>query len=237
MMGCSPGDSECADNEKPAHEVTLRKGFWEGQSEVTVGAYKRFARETGRSMPPEPYLLGKPLNNGWSNESMPIVTVSWYDSQAYCTWAGGRLPTEAEWEYAARGGGTESRYGPLDEIAWYAANSGAKRLDRVQSARQLAENGNTFHEVGQKRPNGFGLFDVLGNVQEWVNDRYGEHYYSAEAVTDPTGPATGRLRVTRGADWRSPVALAVRVSRRGGEPPDNRQFVSGFRCELEGLVP
>ena len=226
MMGCSPGDNECYDDEKPPHQVTITKGFWLGQTEVTVGAYKRFAGATGRQMPPEPDFSGRPLNPGWGDEAMPIVDVTWDDAQAYCSWAGGRLPTEAEWEYAARAGSTAARYGDLDEIAWYADNSGRQRLDsariwnedQVNYGKRLNENGNGMHEVGQKRANGFGLYDMLGNVWEWVNDWYDENYYQNSPSQDPQG--------------RRAVRTAFCVAGPGTMFPGSSAFRAAFRSSL-----
>jgi formylglycine-generating enzyme required for sulfatase activity len=244
MMGCSPGDTECAHDEKPPHQVTITKGFWLGQTEVTGGAYKHFAGATGRQMPPEPDLDGRALNQGWGNDAMPIVNVSWDDAQAYCSWAGGRLPTEAEWEYAARAGSTAARYGVLDEIAWYADNSGRQRLDseriwkedHANFAKRLDENGNAMHEVGQKRANGLGLFDMLGSVAEWVNDWYDEKYYQSSPSQDPAGPASGQMRVVRGGSWAGGPRL-VRVSNRNRLNPANRNVYIGFRCAREVNIP
>ena len=178
QMGCSQGDTECQDNEKPPHQVTITKGFWLGQTKVTAGAYERFAVATGRHMPITPHFEGRGIETAWGDEAMPIANEVWDDDQAYCRWVGGRLPTEAEWEYAARAGNTAARYGDLDEISWYADNSGRQRLDSDKYWKEgednynkrLKENGNGTHEVGRKLANGFGLFDMLGNVWEWVND-------------------------------------------------------------------
>jgi formylglycine-generating enzyme required for sulfatase activity len=214
MMGCSPGDYECDNDEKPPHQVTISRGFWIGQTPVTVGAYKRFSGATGHQMPPPPS-----FNNGWTNEHMPIVNVAWDDAQAYCGWAGGRLPTEAEWEYAARGGSTKARYGNLDEIAWYSQNSG----------RQT-------HDVAQKRPNGFGLYDMLGNAWQWVNDSYDQNYYQGSPSQDPQGPSGGGARVLRGGSWDS-NPKNVRVSGHDRDSPDLRYVSYGFRCGGEAVNP
>lgn len=139
-MGCSPGDADCFDWEKPARPVVIQKGFWIGQAEVTQKAY---VRVTGTN--PSRY----------RGALLPVDQVSWYDARRYCQAVGMRLPTEAEWEFAARGGNATARYGPLDAIAWHDGNSG-----------------DTTHGVGQKQPNAYGLFDTLGNVWEWVKDSY-----------------------------------------------------------------
>jgi serine/threonine-protein kinase len=225
MMGCSPGDTECSDDEKPAHLVTISKGFWMGQTPVTAAAFKRYARATGKAMPTPP-----DFNAGWNNQDMPIVNVSWDDSTAFCGWAGGRLPTEAEWEYAARAGSTASRYGPIDDVAWHKSNSGGGS-----------------HEVAQKRANVFGLYDMLGNVWEWVNDWYGEDFYQflmkqsptmpplppGSSVLDPQGPESGQSRVVRGGSWWE-LPTDIRVSRRFRTVPDNIIYDFGLRCVREG---
>jgi serine/threonine-protein kinase len=214
MMGCSPGDNDCYDSEKPSHQVTITRGFWIGQTPATVGAYKRFAGATGRQMPEAPN-----FNTSWVNENMPIVMVTWDEAQAYCGWMGGRLPTEAEWEYAARGGSTEARYGNLDDVAWYNQNSG-----------------NQTHDVAQKHPNGFGLYDMLGNVWEWLNDWYDPSYYQSSPAQGPTGPARGQGRVQRGGSWGDDPR-DVRVSVRSWSSPGDRVSYNGFRCGGEVSVP
>jgi formylglycine-generating enzyme required for sulfatase activity len=214
MMGCSPGDNECGAEEKPPHQVTITKGFWMSQTEVTAAAYIKFMWGTGAQMPE-----AANFNAGWHDQDMPIFNVSWNDASAFCGWAGGRLPTEAEWEYAARAGSTEARYGLIDEVAWYSKNSGLKT-----------------HEVGQKRANAFGLYDMLGNVWEWVSDWYGETYCRASPERDPRGPDSGELRVLRGGSWVNDPRY-VRVSNRSGGDPADKFGGNGFRCAREVFAP
>ncbi len=208
-MGCSSLTVNCLADEKPVHQVEISKGFWLGQTLVTVAAYKRFVRETSTRMPSPPG-----FNPGWENGQMPIVNVGWHDSRAYCAWAGGRLPTEAEWEYAARGDSLDARYGPLDDIAWCGSNS----------------DGGT-HEVGQKRPNSFGLYDTLGNAWEWVNDWYDLKYYQSSPVIDPAGPAVGQCRVLRGGSYAMDAVYARVCCRHYFRDVFSADYDIGFRCK------
>jgi formylglycine-generating enzyme required for sulfatase activity len=236
-MGCSQGDAECGPDEGPAHRVTISKAFWLGQTEVTVGAYKHFVMETSREMASEPKFGLVALNPGWTHDQMPMVNITWNDADAFCRWSGSRLPTEAQWEYASRAGTTEARYAPLDDVAWYSDNSGQGRLDsarimKVEAAKfleRLRENANTIHEPGQKRPNAFNLYDILGNVWEWVGDPYEVRYYGVSPELDPPGPESGDSRVLRGGAWNI-LPRNVRVSARSRNWVSYRNFNVGFRC-------
>jgi formylglycine-generating enzyme required for sulfatase activity len=195
-MGCSPGDSECDPGEKPVHQVTITKGFWMGQTEVTQEAYQK--------------LIGtNPSSSKGAN--LPVENITWNDAKSYCQAAGMlRLPTEAEWEYTARAGSKGSRYDDLDAIAWYNGNSGSKT-----------------HEVAGKQANAWGLYDMLGNVWEWVADWYAA--YPPGNATDPQGPASGMSRSLRGGSWYFLPGCA-RASCRGRDEPANHGGYIGFRC-------
>ena len=234
-QGCSEGDTECFDEEKPAHRVEFTKGFWLGQTPVTVEAWKRYAQASGQSMPPEPRFDDRPLNVRWLDEQQPMVEINWTDASDYCKQAGGRLPTEAEWEYAGRAGSRKSRYGNLDSIAWYADNSGNAPIasaDLKDYGARLRANGNGLHAVAQKTPNDWKLYDMLGNVWQWTADWYNEKYYLLQETKDPQGVARGSVRAVRGGSWYS-ISRFVRVSYRFGRTPLFRDFATGVRCLLE----
>jgi formylglycine-generating enzyme required for sulfatase activity len=221
-MGCSLGDNECFDDEKPAHEVAITKGFWMGQTLVTQSAYKQ--------------VVGVSPSR-FKGEQLPVETVSWDDAQSYCKRVGMRLPTEAEWEYAARAGSTGARYGDLDGIAWYASNSGPQRIDGgslYQSdpknyEENLIANGNQTHGVGLKQANAWHLYDMLGNVWEWTADWFEKNYYARSEARDPMGPSGGTYPALRGGAWDD-NARNIRLSNRYRLPPDSRNFYAGFRC-------
>jgi formylglycine-generating enzyme required for sulfatase activity len=248
-MGCSPHDAECVPAESPPHLVRLTKGFWIGQTEVTVEAWMRFAKATVREMPAEPMDGKLALNPGWAQHRLPMDYISWTDSKAYCTWAGGRLPTEAQWEYAARAGSTESRYGPVDKIAWYTYNSGNQPIDFLtvppgQYQQRIEQNGNRPHTVAAKRPNAWGLYDMLGNLNEWVTDWSSEicykgnwgagTCYSESPEVDPQGPGTSRWHMWRGGNYYR-TARDARVSVRGLGFDDKPGPRTGCRCVLDQM--
>lgn len=189
------------DDERPIHEVTITKPFYISKHEVT--------QEQWMSV-----MGGNPSINQECGGDCPVENVSWHDAQEFIRKLNleqpeplYRLPTEAEWEYAARAGETSTTYGgiftPLSEIAWYEDNSDGQ-----------------IHKVGQREANEFGLHDMLGNVQEWTQDWYGE--YSSGSVSNPSGPDSGSERVHRGGSWRLSPFYSRLPYRYGREPGDRR---------------
>jgi formylglycine-generating enzyme required for sulfatase activity len=212
------GDKEMEgdEDEQPTHQVTL-KTFKIARTETTVAQWRAFCDDTGCAMPEAP-------SWGWINDH-PIVNINYGDAVAYCDWLAERLdayyslPTEAEWEYAARGGkqSNGAKYSggsSLDNAGWYEANSNEKT-----------------HPVATKKPNELGIYDMNGNVWEWCKDWYGD--YSAKAQTNPKGVTSGSNRVIRGGSWGDSASSCRFANRnRNFNGSASRDISRGFRVVL-----
>ncbi len=210
MGATSEQGSVAYEDEKPVHSVTL-SDFYIGETEVTQELWEA--------------VMGSNPSEFTGDNQRPVEYVSWDDCQEFIeklnslTGKEFRLPTEAEWEYAARGGKYSRGYkysgsNNADEVAWYYDNSGR-----------------TTHPVKTKKANELGLYDMSGNVLEWCNDWYNENYYRNSPQTNPTGPSEGENRVVRGGCWYNSVRY-VRVSYRFRYAPGYRGYNSGLRLAL-----
>ncbi|MCP4407488.1 MAG: formylglycine-generating enzyme family protein [Gammaproteobacteria bacterium] len=201
QMGSTQGDPD----EKPVHKVCV-DGFWMGKYEVTQGQWKK--------------IMGNNPSGFKEGDNHPVEQVSWYDAQSFIkklnTKGQGRfrLPTEAEWEYACRSGGKKEKYcggNDVDRVAWFSKNSGSKT-----------------HPVGKKAANSLDLYDMSGNVWEWVGDWYGKGYFNSSPKNNPQGPSSGAVRVLRGGSWYYYPAR-VRAADRCRDTPGFRFNGLGFR--------
>lgn len=229
LMGCLPDDGECREDEKPRHPVTLARDFDLMTTEVTVGMFRAYGTATGRLVP----------NQGNDpDDRKPVVNVTAGEASAFCSWVGGRLPSEAEWERAARGGSDTTKF------AWGSSPKPLSGGRAAANVRDLAYQRSNYGKamfgsyddgfaalapVASLAPNAYGLYDIAGNAWEMVADWHGR--YSGGPATDPTGPSTGSEQVLRGGssssdpvDVRTSARSALRIGRNG---------MTGFRCAMD----
>jgi len=206
------------EDQRPTHEVTI-KSFNISETEVTVAQYRTYSDSTGVPMPKEP-------SWGWQ-DNHPIVNVSWRDAMDYADWLSAkleqriRLPYEAEWEYAARGGLKSKGYkysgsNNLEEVGWYDGNSG-----------------NRIHKVASKKANELGLYDMSGNTLEWCKDKYASDYYANSPKNNPTGAREGDRRVIRGGGWNVNALISSVAFRYGSAFTGELYDYFGFRVVLD----
>jgi eukaryotic-like serine/threonine-protein kinase len=219
-MGCTPGDDKCNPKDLPPREITLARGFWLGRTEVTVGAYKAFSKAAGTDLPEAPR-----FNEAWTKDDHPVVSVSWDDARAYCAWAGGRLPSEAEWEYAARGGHPDRvhPWGNEPPSCTPGVPNGA-RFDDGSACRRAGT-----ERVGAYGGNGLGLHDLAGNAWEWCADAWNDDLGKAPADGSAFDDQEATRRVLRGGSWIN-GAEYLRVSIRSRWYQRRGRDFIGFRC-------
>ncbi|RME42376.1 MAG: hypothetical protein D6795_21035, partial [Deltaproteobacteria bacterium] len=236
---CSPGeagyDPAAASNESPVREIYL-DAFWIDETEVTVADFGRCVAAGACEVPPS----GGSCNWGRSDrEDHPVNCVSWFAAKDYCSWAGKRLPTEAEWEKAARGGcefgNDPDRCEPGLDDRRYPWGQAPPTCDRAvfDDGVDGCGRGSTW-PVGSL-PAGaspYGLLDMAGNVAEWVNDRYSASYYAESPAENPLGPSSGGYNVFRGGSWGG---NEVRIPRRGVTAPADAFSSIGFRCVADRI--
>jgi formylglycine-generating enzyme required for sulfatase activity len=220
LMGSSDTDPAAENDERPQHLVYL-DSFWIDQTEVTNGMYNMCV-QAGLCDPPEQF-GSEARSDYFSNpeyDNYPVIFVSWDDADTYCNWAGRRLPTESEWEKAARG--TDRRFYP-----W------GLEIDCTR-ANYMNESGLCIGETTKvgSYPQGaspYGVLDMAGNVWEWVNDWYKEDYYIDSPLENPMGPTSGSSRVVRGGWWKNSLSR-LRSANRGYNNPLSADSNRGFRC-------
>ncbi|MEK6532698.1 MAG: SUMF1/EgtB/PvdO family nonheme iron enzyme [Nitrospirota bacterium] len=225
-MGVPHGDRDGGRDEYPRHDVFVNN-FYIDKFELTNSRYLEFVKATNHRIPQNPKNATRNLWQGDTiTESLadrPVINVDWADANAYCQWAGKRLPTEAEWEKAAKG--TADRRFP-----WGNVEPTNKHLNFNQQwigEKTLMPVGS--YELG-KSP--FGVYDMAGNVWEWVNDWYDAKYYEKSPAKNPTGPETGTKRVLRGSGWQNETPT-VRIFTRVDSDPTIRNESTGFRCAVD----
>jgi formylglycine-generating enzyme required for sulfatase activity len=197
-------------DDRPARVIRIA-AFQLDTAEVTNARYAAFVQAT-KHRAPYHWKAGR-LPEG--KENLPVVNVSWDDATAYCRWEGKRLPTESEWERAARGGSEKGMF------PWG---------DRAITARDARYGSDSPLPVCSKEKNGYGLCDMIGNVWEWCSDWYLRTYYESSPAEDPRGPDSGMYRVLRGGSWFDEPPLFLMVSYRSWARPAERSQTIGFRC-------
>ena len=215
----SMGSDDGNDDEQPIHDVTI-DGFWIDKTEVTNGQYQLCVAEGSCEKPGD-------VGFDFKGDKQPVVGVSWHDADAYCSWAGGSLPTEAEWEYTARGlDGNTYPWGddqPTCDLLNY--NDGDNNcIGKTTAVASYSPQGDSW----------VGASDMAGNVWEWVNDWYGDNYYDNSPASNPTGPSSGESKVLRGGSWDD-YAFYTRSSDRNDSTPSYRDDLVGFRCAALGM--
>ena len=217
--------SKFQNDEKPIHRVYV-DGFYMDKYEVTVAEYREFCKATRQSMPKQPY---------WNDDKHPVVNVSWNDARIFAKWKGKRLPSEAEWEYAARGG-TKGHY-----YAWGNRNPFRKRGGNIADEALRSEKPfwriwKSYYDgfpytapIASFYPNYFGLYDMTGNVWEWCSDWYGEKYYAISPERNPKGPDKGSHKVLRGGSWNFSPRDILTTRRLHYRPGVILDYI-GFRC-------